>query len=72
MTLPAGITSLPIHYSSEDLYKLEAMAQRHVFKDGYNSCKAGYLLRECPPFLSEMWKVWWRCGWRERRYEERR
>src|SRR5271169_685190 len=71
MALPAPITSQPIYYS-EDLNQLEAMAQRHVFEHGYNSRKAGYLLRECPPFLIEKWKSRWRDGWRKRNDEERR
>ena len=72
MTLLALILKSPIYYSAKDLNHLDAMAQRHVFDDGYNSRKAGFLLRECPPFLMEKWKTWWRTGWRKRRDEERR
>jgi hypothetical protein len=71
MTLPVPITSQPIYYSAKDLNHLDAMAQRHVFDDGYNSRKAGFLLRECPPFLMEKWKVLWRDGWRKRKNGDR-
>jgi hypothetical protein len=72
MTLPVPITLQPAYYSAQDLKRLEVMARDHVFDHGYSSHKAGCLLRECPPFLFEKWKLWWRDGWRACRDEERR
>jgi hypothetical protein len=64
------ITTSPIYYSAQDLKRLEAMAQRHVFEHGYNARRVGWLMRECPPFLIDKWKLWWRQGWRKRRDED--
>jgi hypothetical protein len=71
MTLPVP-TLQPIYYSAQDLKRMEVMARDHVFDHGYNSRAVGLSIKECPPFLTEMWSGWGRVGWRERRDEERK
>jgi hypothetical protein len=69
--LPAKITEQPI-YMASDLALVEAAVARRITDTGYNSCTAGFLLRECPPYVVPEWRRWWRDGWRRRSEEERR
>jgi hypothetical protein len=58
--------------TAEDFNRLELLVMRRVIDTGYNSHRAGLLLKDCPPYLHVKWQRWWRAGWRQRSEEQRR
>jgi len=52
----------PTFYTG-DIVMIETLVLRNIQQQGYDAHKAGFLLRDCPPYLMQSWQRSWRAGW---------